>query len=213
MRRCRTGFCVRRARLTNWRFSCPDSVTPSTCRSSTTPRISCWSGVGMSCGSSMPTTRAPNSRPCQSRNGINGCWRIRRLPGAPVSASERYERVVLIGKSLGTLAMGHLLTMADPPPNVGAVWLTPLLSNERLRQQISAVRRTLPVRHRHGRSALRPGRAGADAGGDDRRSRRRQKRGPRYGYSGRSYRLGPRPRARSRSPRPVPLTPAGDGPQ
>ena len=48
-----------------------------------------------------------------------------------------YERVALIGKSLGTLAMGHLLTMADPPPNVGAVWLTPMLSVERLRQQIS----------------------------------------------------------------------------
>jgi predicted alpha/beta-hydrolase family hydrolase len=39
-----------------------------------------------------------------------------------------YERVVLIGKSLGTLAMGHLLTLADLPPNVGAVWLTPLLA-------------------------------------------------------------------------------------
>src|SRR5215208_74432 len=47
-----------------------------------------------------------------------------------------YERVVLIGKSLGTLAMGHLLTLADLPPTVGAVWLTPLLSAERLRQQI-----------------------------------------------------------------------------
>jgi hypothetical protein len=32
--------------------------------------------------------------------------------------------------------MGHLLTLADPPPTVGAVWLTPLLSVERLRQQI-----------------------------------------------------------------------------
>ena len=47
-----------------------------------------------------------------------------------------YERVVLIGKSLGTMAMGHLLTAADLPPNLGAVWLTPLLSEERLRQQI-----------------------------------------------------------------------------
>jgi predicted alpha/beta-hydrolase family hydrolase len=47
-----------------------------------------------------------------------------------------YERVVLIGKSLGTLAMGHLLTLTDPPPIVGAVWLTPLLTQERLRQQI-----------------------------------------------------------------------------
>src|SRR5215204_3203435 len=51
-----------------------------------------------------------------------------------------YERVVLIGKSLGTLAMGHLLTMANPPPNVGAVWLTPLLAEERLRQQIQQYR-------------------------------------------------------------------------
>ena len=47
-----------------------------------------------------------------------------------------YERVVLIGKSLGTLAMGHLLTTGDQPPNVGAVWLTPLLDEEWLRQQI-----------------------------------------------------------------------------
>jgi dienelactone hydrolase len=49
-----------------------------------------------------------------------------------------YERVVLIGKSLGTLAMGHLLTLPDPPPTVGAVWLTPLLAEERLHQQIAA---------------------------------------------------------------------------
>jgi hypothetical protein len=33
--------------------------------------------------------------------------------------------------------MGHLLTMADPPPAVGAVWLTPLLGEERLRRQIT----------------------------------------------------------------------------
>jgi dienelactone hydrolase len=51
-------------------------------------------------------------------------------------AQRTYERVVLIGKSLGTLAMGHLLTMTDQPPTVGAVWLTPLLGEERLRQQI-----------------------------------------------------------------------------
>ena len=34
------------------------------------------------------------------------------------------------------MAMGHLLTQADRPPTAGAVWLTPLLSVERLRQQI-----------------------------------------------------------------------------
>ncbi len=47
-----------------------------------------------------------------------------------------YERVVLIGKSLGTLAMGHLLTTPAPPPTLGAAWLTPLFGEERLRQQI-----------------------------------------------------------------------------
>src|SRR3712207_6742318 len=33
--------------------------------------------------------------------------------------------------------MGHLLTLPDPPSTLGAVWLTPLLAEERLRQQIS----------------------------------------------------------------------------
>jgi fermentation-respiration switch protein FrsA (DUF1100 family) len=47
-----------------------------------------------------------------------------------------YERVALVGKSLGTLAMGHLLTIGELPPTVRAVWLTPLLAAERLRQQI-----------------------------------------------------------------------------
>jgi predicted alpha/beta-hydrolase family hydrolase len=48
----------------------------------------------------------------------------------------QYQRVALIGKSLGTLAMGHLLTAAEPPPRTSAVWVTPLLSVERLRGQI-----------------------------------------------------------------------------
>jgi fermentation-respiration switch protein FrsA (DUF1100 family) len=33
--------------------------------------------------------------------------------------------------------MGHLLTLPDPHPTVGAVWLTPMFAVERLRQQIS----------------------------------------------------------------------------
>lgn len=48
-----------------------------------------------------------------------------------------YGTVVLVGKSLGTLAMGHLLTMTEPPPEARAVWLTPLLSVDRLREQIA----------------------------------------------------------------------------
>lgn len=47
-----------------------------------------------------------------------------------------YRQVTLVGKSLGTLAMGHLLT-ADPQlAGAQAIWLTPLLRNERLRAQI-----------------------------------------------------------------------------
>ena len=52
-------------------------------------------------------------------------------------AQGRYESIALIGKSLGTLAMGHLLTMADQPAGaMRAVWLTPLLRNDRLCEQI-----------------------------------------------------------------------------
>ena len=48
-----------------------------------------------------------------------------------------YQRLALVGKSLGTLAMGHLLTMENPPPQVSAVWLTPMLSVDRLREQVA----------------------------------------------------------------------------
>lgn len=48
-----------------------------------------------------------------------------------------YGEVVLIGKSLGTLAMGHLLTMDEHTTFVRAVWLTPLLGEPRLREQIA----------------------------------------------------------------------------
>lgn len=48
-----------------------------------------------------------------------------------------YGRVALVGKSLGTLAMGHLLTAENPLPRASAVWLTPLLSVARLREQIA----------------------------------------------------------------------------
>lgn len=50
-----------------------------------------------------------------------------------------YARVALIGKSLGTVAMGHLLTLPDPPAvAMRAVWLTPLLNDHELREQIRA---------------------------------------------------------------------------
>lgn len=49
-----------------------------------------------------------------------------------------YEQVTLIGKSIGTLAMGHLLT--TEPRLAQAVWLTPLLRNDRLLTKETALR-------------------------------------------------------------------------
>ncbi|MGH2561754.1 MAG: hypothetical protein ACRDJH_22025, partial [Thermomicrobiales bacterium] len=47
-----------------------------------------------------------------------------------------YRDLTVIGKSLGTLAMGHLLTTEPPTARTRAVWLTPLLSEDRLRAQM-----------------------------------------------------------------------------
>ena len=51
-------------------------------------------------------------------------------------AQRSYQRVTLIGKSLGTLAMGHLLATEAALSQAQAIWLTPLLWNERLRAQM-----------------------------------------------------------------------------
>ncbi len=47
-----------------------------------------------------------------------------------------YREITLIGKSLGTRAMGHLLTTEDPLKQARAIWLTPVLRSEGLRLQI-----------------------------------------------------------------------------
>lgn len=52
----------------------------------------------------------------------------------------RYEQVTFVGKSLGTLAMGHLLSTQKFPDRTKAAWLTPVLSDPDLRRQLEAVR-------------------------------------------------------------------------
>ena len=47
-----------------------------------------------------------------------------------------YGKLVFMGKSLGTLAMGHILTVEAVPAPAHAVWLTPILRNATLRDQI-----------------------------------------------------------------------------
>ncbi len=44
--------------------------------------------------------------------------------------------ITLIGKSLGTLAMGHLLSNHPQPAPMRAVWLTPMLQEDVLRDQM-----------------------------------------------------------------------------
>jgi pimeloyl-ACP methyl ester carboxylesterase len=51
-----------------------------------------------------------------------------------------YAQVILIGKSVGTLAMGHLLATDARLKSSRCVWLTPLLHDERLRGQIKLAR-------------------------------------------------------------------------
>ena len=51
-------------------------------------------------------------------------------------AQRPYEEIALIGKSLGTLAMEHLLTTEASLAEALAIWLTPLLKNDSLRAQI-----------------------------------------------------------------------------
>jgi len=51
-----------------------------------------------------------------------------------------YSGVTLVGKSLGTLAMGYLLTEDARLSRARCIWLTPLLRDDRLRAQMRQAR-------------------------------------------------------------------------
>jgi len=53
-----------------------------------------------------------------------------------VTCQQDYERVTLIGKSLGTWAMADLLEIDPPAGRAEAIWLTPLLGENWVRQSI-----------------------------------------------------------------------------
>jgi hypothetical protein len=79
-----------------------------------------------------------------SEEEILTCIQADTLAAAQAVLGERtYEQVTLIGKSLGTLAMGHLLRSIPSHLQVQAIWLTPLLTDPNLGAQI---------RHKHPRS-------------------------------------------------------------
>ena len=54
-----------------------------------------------------------------------------------VLSQRAYQQVILVGKSLGTLAMGHLLRSGILGDALTPIWLTPLLHNAWLRERIS----------------------------------------------------------------------------
>lgn len=47
-----------------------------------------------------------------------------------------YQQVTIIGRSMGTLAVGHLFATGGVPLQTRVVWLTPLLRDEKLRSQM-----------------------------------------------------------------------------
>ncbi len=51
-------------------------------------------------------------------------------------AQRSYEKLTLVGKSIGTRAIGHLLSTEERLPSLTCVWLTPILRSERLCAQI-----------------------------------------------------------------------------
>lgn len=55
-------------------------------------------------------------------------------------AKGSYSTITLCGKSIGTIAMGHLLSTDSRLAPARAVWLTPVLKDERLRSQILATK-------------------------------------------------------------------------
>lgn len=55
-------------------------------------------------------------------------------------AQREYGQVTLIGKSIGTRAVGHLLSTRTQLPGLQCIWLTPLLRDPALRAQIKQVR-------------------------------------------------------------------------
>ena len=65
-------------------------------------------------------------------------WLIADVSSAcrTIFAEHPYQETTLKGKSLGTLAISHLVTNEEKFRQAKAIWLTPLLRNETLRAQI-----------------------------------------------------------------------------
>ena len=67
-------------------------------------------------------------------------WLIEDVEAAlrVITEDENQQVVCLVGKSLGTLALGHLLEKYEDLRDVKTVWLTPLIKNPELMEQMLA---------------------------------------------------------------------------
>jgi hypothetical protein len=65
-------------------------------------------------------------------------WMVRDIEAAIriVTEVENQEIACLVGKSLGTLAMGHLLETYEELRDAKTIWLTPLVKNPELMEQM-----------------------------------------------------------------------------
>ena len=75
--------------------------------------------------------------------GLDSATRERRLFAdsetayRALSAQRAYRRITIVGKSLGTQAMTHLLATQTLPARAEALWLTPVLTNTAVRRHIA----------------------------------------------------------------------------
>jgi hypothetical protein len=89
-----------------------------------------------SCGWNTNTKESLNTGACRARSGGNGCSQTQPR----LCARARRRRLTLLGKSLGTLAVGHVLAShASSLTHAKAVWLTPLLTDPEAREMIDRI--------------------------------------------------------------------------
>lgn len=72
-----------------------------------------------------------------SKSEQDACFRADVEAAAKTALAQRaYQRVTLIGKSIGTLALGHLMQKEERLRGAEYIWITPLLRQDRPRAQI-----------------------------------------------------------------------------
>jgi hypothetical protein len=71
---------------------------------------------------------------------VRSDWLIEDVEAAlkVITDEENQEVVCLVGKSLGTLALGHLLETREDLRDAKTIWLTPLIKNPELLEQMLA---------------------------------------------------------------------------